>query len=190
MALIRWEPFREAEIMQRQINRLFDQMLSSQESDRLRGDVAHRSDIIAFTPPAEIHETSDAFKLRIELPGLKPDDLDVKVSPEAVEISGERRFETTTEEKGIRRSEFRYGSFGRIIPLSTRIQNDKVQAEFKDGVLCLTLPKAQSEQNRVVKVNLSDSTNGQSQQLGNGHSQPTNEKESLQAEETVPANPQ
>jgi HSP20 family protein len=65
-----------------------------------------------------------------------------------------------------------------------------VQAEFQDGVLCLTLPKAQSEQNRVVKVNLSDSTNGQSQQLGNGHSQPTNEKESLQAEETVASNPQ
>lgn len=99
MALIRWEPFREVEIMQRQINRLFDQMLSPQESDRLRGDVAHHGDIMEFTPPAEIHETTDAFKLRIELPGLKPDDLDVKVSPEAVEISRERRFETTTEEK-------------------------------------------------------------------------------------------
>ncbi|MCC5623199.1 hypothetical protein [Nostoc sp. CHAB 5715] len=49
--------------MQRQINRLFDQMLSPQESDRLRKDVAHRGDIIAFTPPAEIHETTDAFKL-------------------------------------------------------------------------------------------------------------------------------
>ena len=99
MALIRWEPFREAEIMQRQINRLFDQMLSSQESDRLQGGVAHRGDIIAFTPPAEIHETSDAFKLRIELPGLKPDDLDVKVSPEAVEISGERRFKPLLKKK-------------------------------------------------------------------------------------------
>jgi len=98
--------------MQRQINRLFDQMPSLQESDRLRDDVAHHGDIMAFTRPAEIHETTDAFKLRIELPGLKPDDLDVKVSPEAVEIRGERRFKTTTEEKGIRRSEFRYGSFG------------------------------------------------------------------------------
>ena len=70
---------------------------------------------MAFIPPAKIYETTHAFKLRIELPGLKPDDLDVKVSPEAVKIRGEGRFETTTGEKAIRRSEFRYGSFGQII---------------------------------------------------------------------------
>ncbi|QSJ14712.1 hypothetical protein JYQ62_22770 [Nostoc sp. UHCC 0702] len=68
---------RDVEIMQRQTNRLFDQMLLPQQSDRLRGDVVHRADSIVFTPAAEIHETIDAFKLRIELPGLEADDLDV-----------------------------------------------------------------------------------------------------------------
>ncbi len=81
MALIRWEPFRDVEIMQRQINRLFDQMLLPQDSDRLQADVAHSANSIVFAPAAEIDETTDAFKLRIELPGLEPDDLDVKVSP-------------------------------------------------------------------------------------------------------------
>ena len=81
-------------------------------------------------------------------------DLDVEVSAEAVRITGERKSETKTEEKGVTRTEFRYGKFERVIPLSARIQNDKVQAEYKDGILKLTLPKAEEEKSKVVKVNL------------------------------------
>lgn len=61
----------------------------------------------------------------------------------------------------MRRSEFRYGRFQRVIPLPTRIQNDKVQAEFQNGVLCLTLPKAEEERNKVVTVSLQGQTNQQ-----------------------------
>lgn len=81
--------------------------------------------------------------------------MDVQVTAEAVAISGERRSQTKTEDKGITRSEFRYGSFRRVIPLPARVQNDSVQAEYKNGVLNLTLPKAEAEKNRVVKVELS-----------------------------------
>ena len=63
------------------------------------------------------------------------------------------------DDKGLKRSEFRYGRFQRIIPLPTRIQNDKVQAEFQNGVLCLTLPKAEEEKNKVVTVNLDGQSN-------------------------------
>ncbi|NEO63673.1 MAG: Hsp20/alpha crystallin family protein, partial [Moorea sp. SIO4G2] len=62
--------------------------------------------------------------------------------------------ETNTDEKGVKRSEFRYGKFQRIIPLPVRVQNTKVEAEYKDGILNLTLPKAEEEKNKVVKVNL------------------------------------
>ncbi len=156
MALIRWDPFRqinrydpfrEISSLQREMNRLFDRMITtSDESDEMAG--------FAFMPLAEIHENSDNIQLRVELPGVEAKDLDVKVTAEAVSISGERKSETTTEEKGMRRSEFRYGRFQRVIPLSTRIQNDQVQAEFKNGVLCLTMPKAEEEKNKVVTVNL------------------------------------
>lgn len=85
---------------------------------------------------------------------MEAEDLDVQVTAEAVAISGERRSETQTTEKGMTRSEFRYGFFRRVIPLPTRIQNESVEAEYKNGVLTLNLPKAEAEKNRVVKVQI------------------------------------
>jgi HSP20 family protein len=146
MALVRWQPFREIESMQRQMDRLFDSMTSTGEGSFNGG--------ISFMPAVEMNETSDAIHLKLEVPGLEAKDLDVQVTKEAVSISGERKSESKTEENGVTRSEFRYGSFRRVIPLPAQIQNDKVEAEFKNGVLTLNLPKAEEEKNKVVKVNL------------------------------------
>lgn len=146
MALVRWEPFREFEGLQRDMNRLFDSLART-------GDSGLGSDI-AFMPAAEIQETPEAIQLKLEVPGMEAKDLDVQVTAEAVAIKGDRKSETKTEEKGVTRSEFRYGSFRRVIPLPARIKNDQVQAEYKNGVLNLTLPKAEAEKNKVVKVNL------------------------------------
>jgi HSP20 family protein len=109
-------------------------------------------------PAAEIEETKDAIHLKLEVPGMEAKDIDVQVTENAVLISGERKSETKTEEKGITRSEFQYGKFRRVIPLSARIQNTNVTAEYKDGILNLTLPKTEAEKNKVVKVNLEQST--------------------------------
>jgi HSP20 family protein len=147
MALVRWEPFRELDSLQREMNRLFDR-LATPEDGTLTGTG------LSFIPAAEIHETEDQIQLKVELPGLEAKDLDVQVTAESVAIRGERRSETNVEEKGMVRSEFRYGQFQRIIPLPTRIQNDKVSADFTNGILSLTLPKAEEEKNKVVKVNL------------------------------------
>lgn len=101
-----------------------------------------------------MEETQEAIHLKLEVPGIEAKDLDVQVTDNAVSISGERKEETKTEENGVTKSEFHYGKFQRVIPLPTRIQNTKVQAEYKDGILNLTLPKAEEEKNKVVKVNL------------------------------------
>ena len=155
MALTRWEPFREIETIQRQMNRLLEQITPSSDT----GEII--SDRLTFVPPAELDENSDEVMLRMEIPGIDPQDLDVKVAADTVSISGERKSEIKDEEKrGMRRSEFRYGRFQRVIPLPSRIQNDKVHADFKNGVLCLTMPKAEEEKTRVVTVQLP----GQSQQ--------------------------
>jgi HSP20 family protein len=106
MALIRWEPFREIDILQRQMNRLFDRMMSYGGSSLEEGI----SSEMTFIPAAEIQETPDEVKLRVEVPGIEAKDLDVQVSTEAVSIRGERKSEIKQEEKGIHRSEFRYGS--------------------------------------------------------------------------------
>ncbi|MBS0016653.1 MAG: Hsp20/alpha crystallin family protein [Arthrospira sp. SH-MAG29] len=145
MALVRfgWEPFREIDTLQRQMNHLFDSLTTTSE------DVGS-----AFVPPAEIQETPEALHLKLEVPGMNREDIDVQVTADSIAISGERKLERRTEEKGVTRSEFRYGKFRRVIPLPIRVQNTNVHGEYKDGILSLTLPKAEEEKNRVVKVNL------------------------------------
>ncbi|NJK39214.1 MAG: Hsp20/alpha crystallin family protein [Oscillatoriales cyanobacterium RM2_1_1] len=144
MPLVRWEPFREIDNLQREMNRLFEKALVP-----ANGETA-----AAFVPAAEMHETSDAVHLKLEIPGMDSKDLDVQVTADAVAISGDRKSENRTEEKGVMRTEFRYGNFRRVIPLPARIENTNVQAEYKDGILNLTLPKAEEEKNKVVKVQL------------------------------------
>jgi HSP20 family protein len=109
---------------------------------------------LTFIPPAEIAETDSDLKLKVEIPGLDAKDLDVEVTPESVSISGERKSETTTEAEGLTRSEFRYGKFQRVIALPAVVDNEKVAAEYKDGILYLTIPKAESEKHKAVKVRL------------------------------------
>ncbi len=145
MALIRWEPFREVDSLQREMNRLFESLSPTDRDSNNLG---------SFIPAAELEETANEVLLKVEIPGLDAEDLDVQVTAEAVAISGERKSETKTEEKGMTRSEFRYGKFRRVIPLPTRIQNTDVKADYKNGVLHLTLPKAEEEKNKVVKVTI------------------------------------
>ncbi|MDX2272030.1 MAG: Hsp20/alpha crystallin family protein [Cyanobacteriota bacterium] len=144
MALIRWEPFREVDEIQREMNRLFERLAPA----------TTRENGVHFIPAAEMQETTEALHLKLEIPGIDAKDLDIQVTTEAVSIAGERKSEIKTEEKGMTRTEFRYGRFQRVIPLNVRIQNDKVQADYKDGILTLTLPKAEAEKNRVVKVSI------------------------------------
>lgn len=144
MSLIRWQPFSEIDSLQKEMNRLFDSIVP-RTTEGLSA---------AFVPAAEMEETPEAIHLKLEVPGMDAKDLDIQVSAEAVSISGERKEETQTEDKGMTRSEFRYGSFRRVIPLPTRVQNTSVNAEYKDGILNLTLPKAEEEKNKVVKVNV------------------------------------
>ncbi|MBW4447333.1 MAG: Hsp20/alpha crystallin family protein [Spirirestis rafaelensis WJT71-NPBG6] len=175
----RFDPFREISSMQREMNRLFDRMITT-------GDGGAEMAGYSFIPAAEIHETPEEIKLKVEVPGLEANDLDVKVTSEAVAITGERKSEIKHEDKGVKRSEFRYGRFQRVIPLPARIQNDKVQAEFKNGVLCLTLPKAEEEKNRVVTVSL----NGQSNQTISGQQNGQTQQQQPQQEQTQQQAPQ
>ena len=143
-SLMRWEPFREFNELQREVNRLFDSMYPTRR-ERAAAD---------FMPAAELTETPEAVELKLEVPGMEAKDIDIQASAEAVEISGQRKSETTEEDKGVTRSEFRYGAFRRVIPLPVRIQNTNVKAEYKNGILHLTLPKAEEEKQKVVKVDL------------------------------------
>ena len=146
MALVRYNPWYEMNSLQRQLNRLFDDALTTDSW----GDFSNLSKV----PAAELTETDDALLLKLEVPGMSAKDLDIQVMADRVAISGERKSEVTEKT----RSEFRYGKFSRVIPLPARIQNTNVTAEYKDGILNLTLPLAQEERNKVVKVSLPEAT--------------------------------
>ena len=150
MALVRYNPWQEMTSLQRQLNRLFDDALTPERWD----DFGNFSKI----PAAELTESDDALHLKVEVPGIEAKDLDIQVMADRVAISGERKSETKSEEDGKTRSEFRYGKFSRVIPLPVRIQNTNVTADYKDGILNLTLPKAEEEKNKVVKVSLPEAT--------------------------------
>lgn len=148
MALMRWQPFREIDALQREMNQLFDTLVPS--SSLIQGE-----NRLSFMPAAEIHETSEAVHLKLELPGITAEDLDIQVTRNSVSISGERKSETQSETNGVTRSEFRYGRFQRVIPVSAQIESDAVEAAYKDGVLELRLPKAETEKSKAVKVKVS-----------------------------------
>lgn len=141
----RWEPFHEIGSLRQEMDRMFDRFMSG-------FDGGHES--LSFIPSAEMDETDEEIHLKLEVPGLEAKDLDVSVTEDSVSIKGERQSESKTEEEGMVRSEFRYGKFERIIPLPAPVQSDKTNAEYKNGILNLTLPKAEGEKKRIVKVNV------------------------------------
>lgn len=142
MTIIRWQPLREIDALQREMNRLFEGLTPVND-----GNAANN-----FMPVVELEEDTDVIHLKLEIPGLEAKDLDIQVTAEAVSVAGERKFERSASENGMTRSEFRYGKFQRVIPLPVRVQNTATQAEYKNGILCLTLPKAEEEKNKVFKV--------------------------------------
>jgi HSP20 family protein len=138
-----WQPFTEIETIRQQLDKVFDQRATTRDNSEA-----------TWMPALELADAGDNFVLKAQLPGIDPKDIDVQVTREAISISGERRYENTDEKSGYVRSEFRYGKFHRVVPLPAHIQNDSVQAEYKDGILMLTLPKVTEARNKVVKINL------------------------------------
>ena len=159
MALIRWQPFHEMDALQRDMNRMFEALASND-----RGSMRQ-----SFLPLAEMEQTEDAIHLKVEVPGMNVDDLDVQVTKEAVMISGDRKTNFKSEQNGMTRSEFRYGKFSRTIPLPMPIDNTRVQGDYQDGILTLELPKLQKEETKVTKVNLRSNKN---QSISESKSQP------------------
>lgn len=140
-----WQPWREMDLMRRQFDQLFDELAQNTDTQT------------TWRPAIELKDEGDQVIVRAELPGINTKDLDVEVTKEAVSIAGQHRHEQKSESNGFFKSEFRYGTFRRVIPLPVAVQNDKVQAEYKDGILTLTLPKVEQMRNKVVKVNLAES---------------------------------
>lgn len=152
MTLSKWQPFKELSTMRKQMDRLFEDMLSVNDNDWM----GLHSIGGMWTPAVEIEEKEQELILKAAIPGMDVKDLDVEVSEDRVIISGEHESQEKTEdeEKNYFRSEFHYGKFERVIPLPMSIKTDTIKSDFKKGILTLTLQKVEDTPKKSVKVKL------------------------------------
>lgn len=105
-----------------------------------------------MTPTVDIFEEGSDIVVKAELPGMKKEDIEVKLTEDTVTISGEKKKEEKTEKKGYYRLERSYGSFTRAFSLPSEVQTDKAKAQFKDGILELRIPKTEEAKKKEKKV--------------------------------------
>lgn len=146
-SLMRWTP--TGDLVRDRFGRLFEE--SFNEMLRPFGEteeVAGRN----WMPPVDIRETDESVTLLLDLPGLKKEDVNVTLENNVLMVSGERRFEAKEKNDNYHRLERAYGTFSRSFTLSQTIQSDKVDANFEDGVLVITLPKQESSKPRRISI--------------------------------------
>ena len=147
MAIVRWEPLRDFMTTQRGFDRLFREAFSPALGE---GEVSTRT----WAPPVDIYENGDNLVLKAELPGINPDDVEIRVEDNTLYLKGERKFEKEVKEQNYHRVERSYGTFTRTFSLPNSIDSDKVAATYKDGVLTLTMPKKEEAKPKTIKINV------------------------------------
>jgi HSP20 family protein len=144
MTISRWEPFKELMTLRQAMDRLFEDSLV--RPGRYWAEGSGTANL-----PLDVFETKDSIVVRASLPGIKPEDVDISVEGNTLTIRGETR--APTEESNYLMQEHRYGPFARSLELGMPIEAEKAEASFTNGVLVLTIPKAEEAKPRVIKVN-------------------------------------
>jgi HSP20 family protein len=132
---------------QREFDRLFRAAFSPAMAE---GESSTRT----WTPPVDIDEEGDNLVLKAELPGINPNDVEVRVEENTLYLKGERKFEKEVKEENYHRVERAYGTFARTFSLPNTVDSEKVTANFKHGVLTLTLPKKEEAKPKTIKINV------------------------------------
>jgi HSP20 family protein len=136
----RWTPVTSRE----PLLRLFDTLFGADQGEEL----ATRT----WTPPVDVRETDDAYLVTAELPGMSAQDIQITLENNILRLSGERKFERDEKKENFHRIERAYGSFTRSFGLPSQVDADRVQASFKDGVLTITVPKAEQARPRKIEI--------------------------------------
>jgi len=126
------------------------------EIDRFfESPLARTSEFLGWTPAFDVYEEKDNYVVKAELPGMKREDINVSIQGGDLVISGERKSETTNERAEVYRSERYFGKFQRAVSLPTTVSPANVRAEYKDGVLTITLPKSEEAKPKQIEVKVS-----------------------------------
>ena len=146
MTMVRFDPFRELATMQDRINRIFGDAYTRRYDD----DLTQRGE---WSPAVDIYENAhQEIVLKAELPGIAREDIDLRVENNTLTLRGERKRDTEVKQEQYHRVERAYGAFSRSFSLPSRIDTEKVRAEFKDGVLAITLPVKAEARPRQIEV--------------------------------------
>jgi HSP20 family protein len=141
MALVRWDPIRELDSLQSDMNRLFDRFFEGRAAD----DTSRR-----WIPAMDLLETEDHLVLRGDLPGMTEDDVNIEIKDNVLTVSGERKAEHEDKGEGYHRVERAFGSFSRSLTLPAGVDAGQVEAKFDNGVLEVRIPKpAEAKPTRV-----------------------------------------
>ena len=133
--LNRWEPFRGASTLHEQLNRVFGDAFTREESN-----------LTTWAPAVDIHETEHELVVKADLPDIDPKDLDIRVENNILTIRGERKFEKKVNEDNYLRVERSYGSFSRSFSLANTVNSEAIKADYKNGVLDAQYSEARGSQ--------------------------------------------
>ena len=145
MAMVQWEPFRNLIATQERFNRMFNEALAS-----FFGESEFSSQ--GWIPAVDIYETDDSVVLSAELPGVKPEDVDVRIEGNTLHLKGERKMEPEVKEENFRQVERSYGSFSRSFVLPASVNPDNIDAKYNNGVLTLTMRKREEAKPKTIKI--------------------------------------
>ncbi|PZS08422.1 MAG: hypothetical protein DLM64_12530 [Solirubrobacterales bacterium] len=150
MALIRWEPARELNTIQSEMNRLFNNYFDTPAAPGNGGAGALRR----WMPAMDLVETEEEFVLRADLPGLSESDVNIELEDNVLTVSGERKAEHKERKEGYYRVERASGSFARTLTLPDGVDADAVNASFDRGVLEVRIPKPEQRKPRKVAISV------------------------------------
>jgi HSP20 family protein len=145
---MRWRPGRDLTTIRDEMNRLFDNFFTGLPELRkglLEGE---------WAPSVDVAETDEEITVTAELPGVKQDEVDITITDDVLTLKGEKKEEKEVKEKNYHRIERSYGSFQRSIALPTGVQADKAKAAYTDGVLTITVPKAEEAKPKQIKIDV------------------------------------
>jgi HSP20 family protein len=153
--VVRWDPFRDLMSIQNDLSRLFDRTMSGEgQSGR---ELATGSSMAAgsWAPALDVYETEDKIELRLDLPGIDPENVDLTVEDSTLTVSGTREFRREDSEENFRRVERRFGSFTRSLGLPATADAERIQATFDKGVLTVEVPKREEAKPKRIEIKAS-----------------------------------
>ncbi len=143
--LMRWEPFREMMSLRDAMDKLFED--SFVRPSRLLWPVLGRGEL-----PIDMYQTDNDVVVKTSIPGLKPEEVDISITGDTLTIKGEHKEEKEAKEQDYFCKELRYGAFSRSVAIPVPVKAEKAEATFENGMLTITLPKAEQAKPKQIKV--------------------------------------